>query len=328
MKIDSVRELKMSLAARLLPKAVASVRSFSAARTVTPRTASAPSVALGIAPKGRGGYVLAVRIQQRALEGSRIVETIMKQAKGEVELRYIGRVAKRSAPWHQRRQRPLRIGCSVGHLKVTAGTLGGFVRPRAGGELAILSNNHVLANENRAKAGDAIVQPGTLDGGVAPRDTVATLSSFPRLRRSGANLVDCAMAEITPGIAANVAALRGLGRLRGLGDAFLDEGAQVAKLGRTTGLTRGRVTAFELDEVYVSFETGILRFDGCVEIEGAEDGAFSDGGDSGSLIVDGGNRAVALLFAGSDQGGANGQGLTYANPIRQVLDVLKADLVY
>ena len=38
--------------------------------------------------------------------------------------------------------------------------------------------------------------------------------------------------------------------------------------------------------------------------------------------------AVALLFAGGDQGGSNGQGLTYANPIRTVLDALKVDLFF
>jgi hypothetical protein len=35
---------------------------------------------------------------------------------------------------------------------------------------------------------------------------------------------------------------------------------------------------------------------------------------------------MALLYAGSDQGGANGQGLTYANPLRTVLDALKVEL--
>ena len=51
-----------------------------------------------------------------------------------------------------------------------------------------------------------------------------------------------------------------------------------------------------------------------------------DGGDSGSLIVGADRRAVALLFAGSDQGGANGQGLAYANPIQSVLDALSLEL--
>ena len=53
---------------------------------------------------------------------------------------------------------------------------------------------------------------------------------------------------------------------------------------------------------------------------------FSQGGDSGSLIVDADRRAVGLLFAGSDQGGSNGKGLTYANPLRAVLEALKVDL--
>jgi len=39
-------------------------------------------------------------------------------------------------------------------------------------------------------------------------------------------------------------------------------------------------------------------------------------------------KAVALLFAGGDQGGSNGQGLTYANPIQTVLDTLKVDLAF
>jgi len=38
-------------------------------------------------------------------------------------------------------------------------------------------------------------------------------------------------------------------------------------------------------------------------------------------------RGVALLFAGGDQGGTNGRGLTYANPLQEVLDRLKVDLM-
>ena len=70
----------------------------------------------------------------------------------------------------------------------------------------------------------------------------------------------------------------------------------------------------------------MLRFDNQIEIEGAGNKAFSDSGDSGSLIVDAQQRAVGLLFAGGDVGGSNGKGLTYANPIGAVLDKLKVDL--
>jgi len=39
----------------------------------------------------------------------------------------------------------------------------------------MLSNNHVLANSNAAKKGDAILQPGSADGG---SKTVARLECF------------------------------------------------------------------------------------------------------------------------------------------------------
>jgi hypothetical protein len=196
------------------------------------------------------------------------------------------------------------------------------VRPRGGGPLAVLSNNHVLANENRVRRGDAILPPGGHDQEAEPDDTVATLADFVKLKRTGANAVDAAVATLAADIQAEAAKLTGLGRLNGVGDVFLDEGTRVAKLGRT----RGRVTAFELDNVTVEFETGVLRFDNQIEIEAEGDRPFSAGGDSGSLIVGADRRAVALLFAGSDQGGTNGQGLTYANPIHTVLDKLKIEL--
>jgi len=78
----------------------------------------------------------------------------------------------------------------------------------------------------------------------------------------------------------------------------------------------------------VSFDLGDLRFDGQIEIEGAGDDPFSGPGDSGSLIVNAERRGIGLLFAGGDQGGTNGKGLTYANPLRAVLDALEVDLVF
>ncbi len=332
MQLSSVRELKLALAAKVLPQIETNISTRSAFGMAAASLARAaeppPSVALGVAPSEKGdGYKLAVRVQKRTFQGSKEVELITKQAKGEVDVRYVGRVAKRATPWYQQRQRPLLIGCSVGHFKVTAGTLGCFVKSRSGEGVFVLSNNHVLANENGGKRGDDIVQPGSLDGGTQPDDVVATLADFVKLKKRGANFVDCALGELIKGIAFEPAKMKGNGKLAGLGDAFLDEGTEVSKLGRTTGLTKGRVTAFEMDNVVVNFGIGNLRFDNQVEIEGAGDSPFSDGGDSGSLIVGRDKRGVALLFAGSDQGGANDQGLTYANPLREVLDALKVDLL-
>ena len=106
------------------------------------------------------------------------------------------------------------------------------------------------------------------------------------------------------------------------------EAGAVAKRGRTTGITRGRVTAFELDGVQVGYTRGTLTFDDQIEIEGTGTGAFSAGGDSGSLILtaEDAPRAVGLLFAGSETGGPTGTGLTFANPIAAVLRELDVTL--
>jgi hypothetical protein len=287
MKLDSVRELKSSLTEQVLARLTESpsLRSTlgGAARAQSLAGAAPPTLALGIAQREPGQFALAIRVQHRVLDQGREVELIRTAAKGEVDVRYVGEVRKRAEPWYRSRLRPLRIGGSVGHFKVTAGTLGGFVRPRGGGPLALLSNNHVLANENRAKHGDAVLQPGDFDGGTTPEDAVARLANFVRLKRAGKNFVDCATATLEEGV--------------------------------------------ELDNLTVGFDIGPLRFDNQIEIEGGGTEPFSAGGDSGSLIVGADRRAMALLFAGSDQGGANGQGLTYANPIRAVLDALKIELV-
>lgn len=130
------------------------------------------------------------------------------------------------------------------------------------------------------------LQQGAYDGGSVPMDVAAKLKAFVRLERHSPNFVDCAIAALDAKTDAERTKLRGLGKLTGLGGDFLDAGAAVAKIGRTTGLTRGRVTAFELDNVVVGFDVGNLRFDNQIEIESAGELLFSDGGDSGSLIVD------------------------------------------
>src|SRR6478736_4941629 len=138
------------------------------------------------------------------------------------------------------RVRPLRPGISIAHVDVTAGTLGAFVQ--LGGLVHVLSNYHVLSGTPQAKVGDVIVQPGPADGGRAPRDKVGTLAARVELEPGGDATVDCAIAllddqEVDPeypvGLITTTAVTLG------------DE--KVAKIGRTTSVTHGRVTAIELD---------------------------------------------------------------------------------
>ena len=76
------------------------------------------------------------------------------------------------------RWRPAPGGVSIGHYRITAGTLGVVVRERTTGDRLILSNNHVLANSNDALPGDAILQPGPADGGQLDTDLIARLERF------------------------------------------------------------------------------------------------------------------------------------------------------
>ncbi|WP_119461422.1 hypothetical protein [Rhodospirillaceae bacterium SYSU D60014] len=329
MEIDSARELKARIDRLVLaPLARREGRRIDLAAQPFGTTAEPHrTVAVGIAPCAETGFRLAVRIQRREMEGGMQIERIRSLAKGEIDVRYIGRIVKRVLPWHRRRNRPLRIGGSIGHYGITAGTLGCFVRRRSDEAPMILSNNHVLADENRAEIGDAILQPGRYDGGRRGRDAIGYLADFVRLKPRAANAMDCAVANLKPRLDFDPVKLTGLGRLGGLAGDGPPEIAEVAKVGRTTGLTRGRITAFEIDNVIVGYDSGNLRFDDQIEIEGAGDGPFSDGGDSGSLIVDAERRGIALLFAGSDQGGSNDQGLTYANPLPAVLRRLRVDLL-
>lgn len=186
------------------------------------------------------------------------------------------------------------------------------MRSRGKNDVLVLSNNHVLANENRCKIGDAVIQPGDLDGGRRPRDVVARLHKFVALTRTKANLLDCATAKLVDGVEFDVDRLFGLGRLAGLSDRALDPGLRVAKVGRTTGVRRGRISAFEIDDLVIAYggPTGNLTFDDTLEIESTTSLPFSDGGDSGSLIVDPDKKAVAQLFAGSDIGGRGNLGVT------------------
>ena len=289
--------------------------------------ASQPStIAVGVARATDGDYSLAVRVQNRLLLEGEEIAAIRHLAKGEVDVKYIGQVQKRQVPWYQQKCTPVRIGCSVAHFKVTAGTVGAFAQSASQASM-VLSNNHVLADENNAALGDPILQPGPYDGGQNPGDKIGSLTQFIPLNFTGVNTVDCAVATLDAGITFDSKNLDLLGQLGGIRTSPLDIGDTVAKVGRTTGVTHGTVTAIELDNVTVGYDNGNATFDGQIEIEGTGALPFSQGGDSGSLIVDQGNLAVALLFAGGTTGGSNGQGLTYANPIGAVLQALSITLI-
>ncbi len=231
------------------------------------------------------------------------------------------------------RGRPARPGMSLGHYKITAGTFGAVVRDQRTGEPLILSNNHILANttdgrDGRAFPGDPVLQPGAYDGGTSQDKIAELLRYVPIMRKTkeadcpvavgaarlgsglvhlvrpnydlrfirhyrGTNIIDAAVARpVSPDVIDPDILEIGPPQ----GTAAAEVGQWVTKSGRSSGVTRGQVTAID-----VSLQ---------VELNDSEVGMFSDqvvtempsrGGDSGSLVLDEKKRAVGLLFAGSEK---------------------------
>ena len=212
--------------------------------------------------------------------------------------------------------RPVPIGVSTGHPAVTAGTIG--CRVTDGMNVFALSNNHVYADENSAGIGDDVLQPGTYDGGISPDDRIGALYDFEPIvfSISASNAIDAAIALSSIDDLENATPSDGYGIPKSTTiEAVI--GMPVKKYGRTTGQTKGRIYAINAT-VNVGYDSGVARFVDQIIIT---PGAFSAGGDSGSLIVvDGRGRTkaddrkpVGLLFAGSDL-------VTIANPIDAVLN--------
>ncbi|MBY0458099.1 MAG: hypothetical protein K2V38_12225 [Gemmataceae bacterium] len=302
---------------------------------------SEPLIAVGIGAsesKKEPGFRPAVRVQKRLLRD--LPELVERKRKGQIDLRFIGRVVAQM--WNRGRVRPLEPGVSIGHYTGPTGTLGCFVT-LPNGLVGALSNQHVLSQLLGAGPGPAehTIQSGRADGGRDPQDRVGAVAlavpipNPPDHLVGARNTLDCAVSRIDPALAtAGPNVIRGLGPITGtVADlsTYLDVRSEpVYKLGRTTGLTTGVVTAIDLDEIVVEYQDGGVRktfaFTGIFEIEEFNGRLFSDGGDSGSVIVDRHGSVLGLLFAGSKRGGRNNRPRTFAVPIAPVLAALNVTI--
>jgi len=207
-----------------------------------------------------------------------------------------------------------------------SGTLGSMVEDAESNQY-ILSNNHVLADQNQAKPGQLILQPGLADLGCfqSPNDAVATFSHAVKLKFGGGkNTVDAAIAQVEPGqVDPEIMFIGPISSTV----ATPVPGLPVQKMGRTTCLTTGVIQGF-FGHLKVNYsdtrKPKLASFENQIVIVGIGGKQFGGPGDSGSLIVtrDPCPLPVALLFAGSADGS-----LTFANPISEVLDKLGVSMV-
>ena len=242
---------------------------------------------------------------------SRLVPPVIAAPNGQAtytDVKEVGRIVPQLNPLVK--QKPVESGFSVGHIKITAGTLGAIVKK--GDKRYLLSNSHVLADSGKGKPGDKVVYPGPDDKGRVPGDWVASLTKAVPFTKGGAfiNEVDAALAEI---------------RKERLGDVIYklqkaktplstiapERDMVVTKRGRTTGTTRGKI-------IDVDFRF-VLNYDGVGQVGYTKQvlcERYTDSGDSGSLVIDlASGKIVGLHFAGANGG-------SVFNPIQSVMKAL------
>lgn len=289
-----------------------------------------------------GTPVLTVYVDRDSSNAGEVIRNLPRQFRGVgVQIHLTDKfraMAKPGGVSHRARQTPpIQLGTSGGWTYDLAngfccgGTLGSLVR--IGNTQYILSNYHVLeadivsgGNNRIAQTGDPIIQPGLIDVNCSNSNAqnVGTLqirSSLP------ASNVDCAIAQVVPGMVRSDGAILEIGTISSSTVAAAINQA-VKKSGRTTGLSRSRVSGLNAT-ISVAYDNECAggaaftkTFTGQIVITN-RGSKFLNSGDSGSLMVEDvttNPRAVGLLFAGSSS-------TAIANPINHVLSFLGATMV-
>lgn len=247
------------------------------------------------------------------------------------------------------------------NLTGQSGTIGYFCTRKSNlpgrKQVHMLSNSHVFVDLRKASVdeGDLILQPSP--GEPDSNRPIGSLVNFSAIKFQGdtnePNHVDAAIARLwAPD--QHKAVLPLIGSVKHYVPKMdIEIGEAARKFGRTTGYTEGRVLSIFFD-IWVRYDrTGqSAYFKDQLLIEPALPAfqRFVAKGDSGSLVVDENQNAIGLIFAGTSEAPqpaavpSNGQaarpidtaadkpvrieGYGVANPICEVLDRLKIDLVF
>ena len=235
---------------------------------------------------------------------------------------------------------PLMLGVSIAHPKSPAGSLGGFVRFPHGGE-GIISACHVLANSGRGVDVGApdkapmIYHPASADvpGRLTSRNQIARLQNFVTLDASTVE-VDAAVAELLPNrrhIGNVIPKIRGAEEagkpiLKPPQTKAIHEFRSVAKVGRKTGYTKGKLSAGFFDEIGLQVPgQGIVYYSRLFEVESVDASTpFAEAGDSGATVFDAPTRTAFALVVGGGIWNDGGQSrmLVYCCSLAAALEAL------
>lgn len=193
---------------------------------------------------------------------------------------------------------------------IGAGTLGALVRAE-NGEIFGLSNNHVTGMSNYAQAGEKILAPGHLDIDAKSIDPFTIGHHYGALTLAFGTPDNVNVAQNSDAALIQLADVSRVSSMQG--DIYdtpavcidLRENITVQKVGRTTGVTTGVVVGQMLGCMSVNYSipgqgNHVAYFEDVFVVEGIGE-AFSQGGDSGSLVttvVDDERYAVGIVFAG------------------------------
>lgn len=226
---------------------------------------------------------------------------------------------------------PLSGGCSVSPARIADGygTLGVEVRDATSGARMLLSNWHVFCWDpdwNKPDVDKRIVQPATEFGPNVAANTVGRVTKgiLGQIERKWGYdwYVDCALCDLSGGRASTAKILQ-IGALGGSAEPLLGE--LVRKRGATTQYRYGVCVSTDFT-AKVDYGPGIGVVTFYYQYRFAAPDVtmppFLQAGDSGSLAVNTENKAVGLLFAGTED-----NRYATANPMYMVLGGLDISLV-
>ena len=318
MYFDEALQLKKEISATLM-KDIKMVRSLSFTGdtdAVSYSVDTLPGIINGVGiTQNESGYVIKLLLEESSSVSLHTLMHYYGVKQNDICFEQCGAITFKS------RIRPPFPGISIGHYNVTAGTLGCYVNDKKG-NVYILSNNHVLADSDKGRWKDVVLQPGPEDGGSVKNDSIAKLSYVVPLNRKTFNTMDAAIAKVENDVKIDTLVNNRI-KINGTNNPALR--MQVEKFGRTTGHTTGEITTTHLD-VNVEFEGMHLEFHDQFEVKGrlinSVRNKFCNGGDSGSLILERKtHRAIGLLFAGTKHG------TTFASPIENVLSAFSINII-
>jgi hypothetical protein len=211
---------------------------------------------------------------------------------------------EQTTSWHpsgcrcQSHERPVNCGTCVSPKDSWwHGTLGALVMDPNLGKKHILSNAHVLAGFNQYKPGHTIVQP-------EKGEPLAKLTRAVEFQQNRPMTSDAAVAELLADSVNDT--IDRIGHPR-RGTTVVNKGDTVRKSGARTGLKSG-LLRYIACTIHVQ---PVFTFRDVMIID-----RISESGDSGSVLVNGTDHIVGLVFAGNDK-------FTAANPIHHVKTDLK-----